>query len=200
MINTIIFDFAGVVTKENFLPVLIRECKEKFGLDEGEFKQHFLGVEEPFMLGDMTCRDFWQIVCKNHDVSFEQFAEVFANAYVINPEMVSLIRDLKKRYHIVMLSDNFDRLAESVKSNAMLDGLFERVFLSNEIHLAKKTPGCFEYVLAQLGKEPGECVFTDDKEANIQPALALGMHGLHFVGIEKFKADLESLGVSPQPV
>lgn len=34
MVDTLIFDFAGVVTKENFTPALLRACKEKLGLDE----------------------------------------------------------------------------------------------------------------------------------------------------------------------
>lgn len=195
MINTIIFDFADVVTKENFLPVLIRECKEKFGLNEAKFKQHFLDIETSFMVGEMSCKDFWQIACKGYEVSFEQFAEVFENAYEIDPDMIKLIEKLKKNYRVVMLSDNFDRLSENVKNNPTLKGLFERTFFSNEMHLTKKTPGCFEYVLKQLGKKPDECVFTDDKIENVQPALALGIHGIHFVGFEKLKSDLGTLGV-----
>jgi len=195
MIDTIIFDFAGVVTKENFRPVLIRKCKEKFGLDEAEFRQHFSDAETSFLLGEMSLKDFWQIACKGYEVPFEQFAEVFVSAYEINPDMVSLIEKLKKNYHVVMLSDNFDRLSENIKNNPILKPLFERFFLSNEMHLAKKTPGCFEHVLKELGKKPDECVFTDDKKENIEPALMLGIHSLHFTGLEKFKSDLVALGV-----
>lgn len=195
MINTIIFDFAGVVTKVNFLPTVMKACKEEFGLDEAEFKRQFLEIEAPFALGKLSCKDFWQIVCKDTDVPFEGFAEVFASAYEINPDIVALIQKLKKQYQIVMLSDNFDCLAESVKTNPALEGLFERIFLSNEMHLMKKTPGCFEHVLNQLGKKPDECVFTDDKAENVQPAVALGMHGIHFLSVEQFISDLKALGV-----
>src|SRR3989344_4217012 len=101
----------------------MRECKEKFGLDEAEFKKHFMDIEEPFMLGDMSCKEFWHIVCDEDKISFEQFADVFANAYEINQDMINLIRSLKEKYLIVMLSDSFDCLAESVKSNPMLEGI-----------------------------------------------------------------------------
>lgn len=195
MINTIIFDFAGVVTKENYLPVLIKACKEKFGLDEVEFKRRFLDIETPFMLGEISCMDFWEIVCEGKEVPFEEFANVFENAYEINPDMIALIRNLKKHYHVVMLSDNFDRLAENIKSNAALEGLFEHLFFSNEIHFIKKTVSCFEYVLKQLGKEPNECIFTDDKNENVQRAVTLGIHGIYFVDVEKFRSDLHTFGV-----
>ena len=173
----------------------MRACKEEFGLDEAEFKKQFLEIETPFMLGKLSCRDFWQIVCKDTEVPFERFAEVFASAYEVNPDMVELIQKLKKQHQVVMLSDNFDRLAESIKTNPTLEGLFEHIFLSNEMGMAKKTPGCFEHVLNQLGKKPEECVFTDDKEENVQPALALGIHGIHFLSVEQFTSDLKALGV-----
>lgn len=195
MINTIIFDFAGVVTKTNFLPVLIKECEEKLGLDGKEFKRLFIENEEPFMLGQMSCKDFWQIACQGYDIPYEKFAAVFSNAYEINPAMVDLLKKLKEKYLVVMLSDNFDGLAQSIHNNAALAGLFKHIFLSNEIRLAKKTPGCFEHVLKELGKTPDECLFTDDKEENLKPAMALGINTIHFTDVDNFKTELRQKGI-----
>ena len=195
MINTIIFDFAGVITRTNFLPALIKECEEKFGMDGAEFKKLFIANEEPFMIGQMSCKDFWQITCKGYNVPYEKFADVFSNAYEINPEMVELLKKLNEKYFVAMLSDNFDGLAQSVRNNTVLVGLFKRIFLSNEIHLAKKTPGCFEYVLRELGKAPSECIFTDDKEENLKPAIALGINTIHFTGAGNFRIELQQKGV-----
>lgn len=195
MINTIIFDFAGVVSKTNFLPVLIKDCEEKMGMDGKEFRKIFFEQEEAFTIGKMSCKDFWQVACKGYDIPFEKFNEVFSNAYEINPEMVELLKRLKDNYSVVMLSDNFDGLAQSIYANPALSGLFERIFLSNEIGMSKKMPGCFEYVLKELGKAADECLFTDDKEENLKPAMALGMNVVHFTGAEDFKNALQQKGV-----
>jgi putative hydrolase of the HAD superfamily len=41
--------------------------------------------------------------------------------------------------------------------------------------LNKPDPRAYEFVLAQAGARPDECIFVDDRLANLQPAVALGM-------------------------
>ncbi len=195
MIDTVIFDFAGVITKTNFISSLIKECEDKFGMDADNFKKAFLENEPAFTVGEMNLEEFWRAACKGYDVPFEDFRAVFSNAYEINPEMVELLKKLKTDYAVVMLSDSFEGLAESVRANPNLAGLFERIFLSNEIRMAKLTPGCFEYVLKVLGKAPEECIFIDDKEKNLVPAADLGIGVIRFTGVENLKDELRKKGV-----
>jgi putative hydrolase of the HAD superfamily len=41
--------------------------------------------------------------------------------------------------------------------------------------LNKPDPRAYEFVLAQAGAQPDECIFVDDRLANLQPAAAMGM-------------------------
>lgn len=49
--------------------------------------------------------------------------------------------------------------------------------------------------LAQLGVAPGETLFIDDGEANVQGALAAGLHACRFVDVETLARDLQRFGV-----
>lgn len=196
MIDTLIFDFAGVVTKENFTPALLRACREELGLNEQDVKAGFLEYVHQLLIGKKSVRDLWDRVCKNTDVSYQAFIEVFGNAYEVNEDMVQLIRKLKKKYSIVMLSDNFQILSENIKHNPKFNGLFEQIFFSNEIGLTKTMPGCFEYVLQELHKDPQACLFTDDKEENLLPARAIGITGIRFENSKQFVQELNSIGVN----
>lgn len=196
MINTIILDFAGVMTKEDFLPVLARECGRRLGLDPKRLKRDFIRNEAALELGKLSLEDFWEIAGKDYGIAFEDFANVFINSYDISQSVVNVMRQLSGRYRVVMLSDNFDVLSDAVRNDPAIVGIFERMLFSNETHMVKKTLACFQYALRELGARAEECVFVDDKRENILNALTTGMHAIRFRDAEKMKRNLEKHGVS----
>lgn len=62
-----------------------------------------------------------------------------------------------------------------------LEELFERVFYSHELRLAKLSPDIYQYVLTEANLVPEETVFLDDNRANIDAAAALGIRAIHVV-------------------
>lgn len=67
-----------------------------------------------------------------------------------------------------------------------IDGLF----FSNELHLSKPDPRCYEAVIAATGIIPSETLYIDDLEANIDAGKAAGFHTLQALGdywIDKVK-------------
>ena len=59
-----------------------------------------------------------------------------------------------------------------------LEELFERVFYSYEVRLAKPSPEIYQHVLAQAGLNPDETAFYDDNAANVAAAAALGIRAV----------------------
>ncbi|SDS71964.1 2-haloacid dehalogenase [Friedmanniella luteola] len=72
---------------------------------------------------------------------------------------------------------------------------FTGVLVSGEERLAKPDPAIFRLALERFALDPAGCVFVDDSPANVEAATALGLTGLHFTGAERFRADLEQLGL-----
>lgn len=196
MIKTIIFDFAGVVTKEGFRKGLIKQLKLKYTFDEIVFNQRFLEYEDPYMSGKTDSRYFWKMLCQDFGIPYKDFAYGFTHCYEFNPDMVKLIKTLKGRYKVIMLSDNFDILSDAMKSDPVVQELFEKVFYSNEIGMIKKDPRAFELVLKNLNLKADECLFIDDKEHNLEPAKILGFNTIHFTDVGTLKQALVTLGIS----
>jgi glucose-1-phosphatase len=62
-----------------------------------------------------------------------------------------------------------------------LENLFERVFYSHEVRLAKPNRAIYEYVLREANLNAAETVFFDDNRANIEAAAELGIRAVHVV-------------------
>ena len=52
--------------------------------------------------------------------------------------------------------------------------LFERVFVSGELNLVKPEAAIYEHVIAELGIQPEQFVFIDNKAENVEGSLAVG--------------------------
>ena len=62
-----------------------------------------------------------------------------------------------------------------------LEDLFERLFMSHEVRVAKPSPAIYQHVLTEAGLMAGETAFFDDNAANIEAAAALGIQAVHVV-------------------
>ena len=51
---------------------------------------------------------------------------------------------------------------------------------SYQLGIAKPDPAIYRHVLKELGTQPEETLFIDDKPVNVEAALALGMKGILF--------------------
>ena len=58
------------------------------------------------------------------------------------------------------------------------DDMFERIYLSYRLHLAKPDPAIFSHVLADAGLQADETLFIDDNADNCRAAQSLGIHTL----------------------
>ncbi|MDO9457377.1 HAD family phosphatase [Nocardioides sp.] len=73
--------------------------------------------------------------------------------------------------------------------------LMERVFISAEMGLVKPDPEIYRRALADLGVEPAQAVFVDNKLVNVEAAAALGITTHHFTGVDGLRAFLRSLAL-----
>lgn len=62
-----------------------------------------------------------------------------------------------------------------------LEALFERVFYSHEVGMAKPSPTIYQHVLTEAGLLASETAFLDDNPANITAATALGIQAVQVV-------------------
>lgn len=72
---------------------------------------------------------------------------------------------------------------------------FDGVIVSGIEGLVKPDYRIFRLFCERFGKQPEDCVFIDDSEANVIAATKVGMTALHFTGPQKLRTDLIALGL-----
>jgi len=190
MIKTLIFDFAGVLTKTRCFPQLSVNLGKQFDTDPSIIEKQLYGNEREYLLGNESTEDFWKESCSELGIPFEDFTNAFKSWYELDIEMLAFIRELKKKYQIILHSDNFEVISSELRENPKLKKLFELMFFSNEIHMNKKNEEAFKHVIAKIDKLPSECIFTDDKELNLVAPAKLGINTIKYENLEQFKKEL----------
>ena len=100
-------------------------------------------------------------------------------------ERVERIQALAGRYRLFLLSNTnaihirqVNRVLTEL-GKPTLEDLFERVFYSHAVGMAKPSPAIYEHVLAEAGLKASGTAFFDDNAANIAAAAALGIEAVH---------------------
>jgi putative hydrolase of the HAD superfamily len=93
-------------------------------------------------------------------------------------ENVALIRALRPRYRLGVLSNADLTLRARLADGLGIIDLFDDVVCSAEVGCAKPEPEIYALACQRLGVPPGACVFVDDHAPNVEAATALGMRGI----------------------
>lgn len=197
--QAILFDFDGVLTIDKYgSDSILRYLGEHTEVPIDILKKEYYKINRGLLNGEYTHKDIWSDYCKNvgYDIDFQILIDSFINTPLDN-EMLSLVRKLKTKYKIGMITDNkVDRITEILKFNNLTD-LFDVVTISAECKCGKNDRKIFDITLDSLNVKPDECVFIDNSEKNLVVPQELGIHTILFNdenrNIEKFKKQLNKL-------
>ena len=113
-----------------------------------------------------------------------------------------LVERLRPPYKVSILSNADLALRGRLVEKLRIDHLFDDIVCSAEVGMAKPEPEIFRLAAARLGVAPGECVFVDDWDQNVDAAREVGMTAICY---RREKGDdlaalLANAGVVPRPV
>lgn len=117
----------------------------------------------------------------------------FRSWLTVDHDTLDVLIDLQQGGTRTALLSNAGRDFASYYRHGMLGDLFEQVFVSGELGTIKPAPQIFQTVLTELAITPGEMVFIDNREVNVQGARALGITGHIFTTAANLRAYLASL-------
>lgn len=190
-IKNIVFDLGGVLCGLD-----AERCIRAFhqiGAEEVAVYVEEHRVEDLFLqseLGYITTQEFCEEVRRITQRPIDDEKIVWAwNELLtgITPERRQAVLELSKTYRLFVLSNTNDMHWKKWEASSLLplkgevfkDGVFEKCFLSYELHLAKPQREIFEAVLQQADIKADETLFIDDSLKNCQAAEALGIHTYH---------------------
>lgn len=189
-LKNLIFDLGDVIIPID-LTAPVRNFAMLANLPEEEvwaiWKEHnFINHYETGMLDDEAFRAQVRQLLKN-DAWADEVIDTAWNTVLLDlpVERVARIQELKANYRLFLLSNTSPihiRRVNSVLTQLnlpTLEQLFERVFYSYEVQLAKPSPDIYRHVLTEAGLVAEETAFFDDNAANIQAAAELGIQAVH---------------------
>ena len=187
-ITHILFDIGGVVVINN--QINYEDFDKELSLEKGSVKKIIDDCFHKSAKGEkIEIKNYIETTYKN-TITFEQYNNVLKKIYgaeKVNEELVEWINNHKTQFHIHALSNNTKALKKLLTDKFDIVEIFEHIFNSAEIGLAKPDPKLFTYVLDKLGAKAKECLFVDDNLHNTEAAKALGFHVVHFTNFKEFK-------------
>lgn len=201
MIKAIIFDIGGVILTRWNNDNLHDYAIGLFNVDKDKYMAAFNSEIDTLQAGEITDVEFWKRVCNAleieppaEDVLDGIFSGVYKRTVKTDASMVELIKELKGKYKLGIISNTIDDHVEVFKNFGFLE-YFDDIILSNEVELYKPQAEIYNLSLEHLGLKAEETVFIDDLQPNIEGAEAVGMNAILFNGIENLKEELKKLGV-----
>ncbi len=197
MIKAIIFDFGRVISAQKPAS-LFRGYEEELGLAPGVLNRVMFGSEvwQETLVGRKTADDYWQEIGPALGLHTPDEMDAFRRRYradeAINADVLNLIRRLRGRYKLAVLSNSPLGLAQWLAEWGILD-LFDIVVCSGDEGVVKPDPAIFELALERLGVAPQEAVFIDDYAGHVEAARSLGLHAIHFTTAQALGRELGDL-------
>ncbi len=98
----------------------------------------------------------------------------------MDEKLVEFIRGLRGDYTTALLSNAWDDLRPMLVNFWKIDDIFDHIFISAEMRLAKPDPRIYQHVINELQQDPLEMIFVDDFIENVVAARAEGLNAIHF--------------------
>ena len=121
-----------------------------------------------------------------------EIATAYAQSQRRSDLMDFILRARAAGYKTAMLSNIADNI-HKVFSEADIQKYFDDAILSYQVHLTKPQAEIYRLAAQRLHVKTNECVFVDDKEANVAAAEKVGMCGILYKNFTQFHMELDKL-------
>ena len=194
------FDVGGVLGTDGWDHAQRGAAAVHFGIDRDDMEERHQAVAGMLEQGRIGLDDYLRATVFHTPRAFglDDFKAFMREQSVPDAGSLELARSLARtgRYRLMTLNNESDELNRWRIEHFGLRGTFSAFFTSCWIGIAKPAPRIYELALAMSQAEPAASVFIDDRERNLEPARALGMHAILFRGADALRAELMEVGVT----
>lgn len=180
----IIFDCFGVVCSEVF------QIWGKRYFSEEKMKAIRKDIIEKSDIGIITDKELFSELSEITGENTEIILHDWLETAVIDMDMINLIKKLKEKYKISLLSNASSGFINRILKKINAKELFDCIIVSSEEKMIKPNKEIFELMLSKMKVDASASVFIDDNDSNIQGAKKVGITGILFKNIEQLKKDL----------
>jgi putative hydrolase of the HAD superfamily len=199
-ISAVIFDYGEVLCHPPS-PEHLARMATVFRIPPEQLLSVYIASRNPYDRGDISAEEYWRHFAESagaeiHDSMIEKLRQWDIEMWTsINMKMVQWLGAIHTAgFKTAILSNMQSDMASHARKHFDWLRYFDHLILSCEARAIKPDWAIYKRCLADLGTPPGETLFIDDREKNIQAAQSLGIVGLLFQSIEKLGDDLRRVG------
>jgi len=116
-----------------------------------------------------------------------------------NPAMLAWQQHLKQHGLLTAILSNMgDNVLANIEREFDWIHRFDVLVWSYQLQMAKPDPAIYRHALKELGTQPEDALFLDDKALNIEAAKALGMQAIEFSTVARLRVDLIAAGLDKE--
>ncbi|WP_348260784.1 HAD family phosphatase [Telmatobacter sp. DSM 110680] len=200
-LRAVIFDYGMVLTGQPSAAAHDAMLRIT-GLPHDRFEAIYWADRHAYDEGKLTGLQFWQNIVRDAKLNLDANAIDELNLWdarmwtTQNPAMLAWQQQLKQHgIRTAILSNMGDTVLANIEREFDWLPRFDVLVWSYQHNMAKPDPAIYQLTLDRLGTRPGESLFIDDKQPNIDAARALGMVAIQFSTIEKLRKDLLVTGL-----
>ena len=199
-IRAVILDYGEVLSLAPE-PNTMSRMAATFQMEPGLFFERYIPSRPPYDQGLLTAEQYWLGLARELAVPIDATRIEKLRAWDtqmwsrISPVMTAWLEKLRAAGLTTALLSNmqFDMAAHARKHFAWLNH-FDHQILSCELRLIKPDAAIFRQTIERLSVRPGEVLFVDDREANVEAARALGMIAVRFQSTDRLHGQLAEIG------
>jgi glucose-1-phosphatase len=170
----------------------------KFGITRMELEELVFGGESGThaQLGLIDNKQHWEHIQRALQLSqteLSDFQFTFWGADYLDEPLVAYIRNLRTRYKIGLLSNNFPNLRKLITDTWKIADAFDEMIISAEIGVLKPEAQAYQIAMDKLDVQAAETIFIDDFEHNLAGARAVGIQTILFRSSEQVIHDLNQM-------
>lgn len=195
-IRAVILDYGEVLCPraplEEFAPMA-----QLLGITSERLIERYMQNRLPYDRGDVTASEYWTGFAKEAgipltDAQVEELDKRDCGLWWrLDPAIMDWVARLRaRRIKAGVLSNMHIGLSKRIRAGAPWFHHFDAYTFSAEIRATKPDAAIYRHSLEQLGVQPGEALFVDDREINIQGARVVGMEGLVYTTAARLREDL----------
>jgi len=198
-IKYIFFDIGGVLGTNGWDREQRSRAREHFQIEPADFQGRHEEVVGTLEAGRITLDEYLDITVFSEPRNFTklEFRDyMFAQSQPF-PETIAIARSVAEgcRYRVFTMNNESDELNRFRIDRFGLCDIFDAFLSSCWLGVRKPARIFYDKAMSITQAKPAESVFIDDREQNLGPARALGMHVVLYKSAVQVSEELAALGV-----
>jgi putative hydrolase of the HAD superfamily len=181
-------------------PEQIKRMAAIFGISSDQFMTLYERNRREYDRGDLNAERYWFSFADEAGLGLradqipllrEWDVEMWSNT---DPLMIDWLKAVHQSgVRTALLSNMHADMIARVRNSFSWISYFDCMVFSYEKHLTKPEAAIYERCIEELGTLPGQTLFVDDREVNVQAAQNLGIQAIRFESVRQLRARLEEL-------